>query len=174
LLIVAVFLAVVAVGGIGLKVIAQADSSPVRGRPASPSGPASISPSTASAATDSSPPPLSTPADKPPTAVPTVRPTPRPAPLRPTATVTVLNNSTTPRLAARVAARVRALGFRVVDVGNLIGNTARTTIYYAAGDLAQADLLARDLPGRQRVLPRYAGLPSHAALTLVVTEDIPG
>jgi hypothetical protein len=176
LLVVAVVLAIVALSAVGVKVVAQSHATPALGPTVNPSvqdsEPAPSTPA-ASAATDTSPPPLSTPADKVPAKKPAVKPSPkaRPTPLRPNASVAVLNNSTVPRLAARVAAHVRADGFRVIDVGNLTGRTESTTVYYSAGYLAQANLLAIDLPGRQRVLPRYAGLPSHAALTVVVTED---
>jgi hypothetical protein len=84
--------------------------------------------------------------------------------------VTVLNNSRRSGLGHQVAAEVQAKGWPIARVGNYRGRIAATTVYYASGQLAQAQALARQFPQIRRVEPRFAGLPGHG-LTLVVTRD---
>lgn len=119
----------------------------------------------------------------PPTTVPvppTARPTPTasPTPTRTSsarAPLTVLNNSTIPRLADRAAAEAQARGWQVAQVGNFAGRLPATTVYYTPGDAAQeaaARQLAREFPHVEQVLPRYAGLPpTPAGIVLVVTKS---
>ena len=84
--------------------------------------------------------------------------------------VTVLNNSRISHLAARVAADLRAHGWPVRKTGNFTGRVRATTVYYAPGQRASAERLARAFAQIRRVEPRFAGLPGHG-LTLVVTRD---
>jgi hypothetical protein len=84
--------------------------------------------------------------------------------------VTVLNNSRRTGLAAHVAGEVRAHGWPVRSVGNFRGRIAASTLYYADGQRAAAEELARTMPAIRRVEPRFAGLPG-VGLTLVVTRD---
>jgi LytR cell envelope-related transcriptional attenuator len=136
-------------------------------------GPALVSPTPASASTSPSP------------TAPTARPTPtRTSPAtrveakrtsRPTAAVlpvSVLNNSTRSGLAHRAAAQVAAAGWPIAKVGNFTGRVRVSTLYYAPGQLASAQRLAATMPAIERVLPRFAGLPT-SGLTLVVTREWP-
>jgi hypothetical protein len=123
----------------------------------------------------SSPPVLSSPSAAATTAAP-VAPPPvsQPPATQPPAVakapVTVLNNSRRTGLAKHVADEVRAKGWPVRQTGNFRGRIAETTLYYAAGQLTQAQALARVMPQIKRVRPRFAGLPG-VGLTLVVTRD---
>src|SRR5205814_5435237 len=58
--------------------------------------------------------------------------------------VTVLNNSRISHLASRVAADLRAHGWPVRKTGNFTGRIRTTTIYYAPGQRASAQRLARE------------------------------
>jgi LytR cell envelope-related transcriptional attenuator len=94
---------------------------------------------------------------------------------RPTAAalpVSVLNNSTRSGLAHRAAAQVAAAGWPIAKVGNFTGRVRVSTLYYAPGQLASAQRLAATMPAIERVLPRFAGLPT-SGLTLVVTREWP-
>jgi len=82
----------------------------------------------------------------------------------------VLNNSTVARLAEGAAADFRAGGWPVADVGSLRGRLKDTTVYYSPGYAAAAHALAARFPQLHRVLPRIAGLPGTAKLTVVVTR----
>lgn len=84
--------------------------------------------------------------------------------------LTVLNNSTRSGLADRAAARFRAGGWPIRLTGNFRGRVEATTVYYAPGQLASAQLLQKSFPGLVRVRPRFATLPG-AGLTVVLTHD---
>jgi hypothetical protein len=132
--------------------------------PALSSPPALTAPTTPSASPASSSaaaPPVSEPAAT--QAPATQAPVSRPA-------VTVLNNSRRSGLAKEVAAQVRADGWPVARTGNFRGRIAASTLYYAAGQRAAAEQLARSMPRIRRVLLRFAGLTG-SGLTLVVTRD---
>jgi hypothetical protein len=126
-----------------------------------------------------------------PTPAPAASPTATPAPTQPPPTapappvseppattqpvvakapVTVLNNSRRNGLGHEVAAELQAKGWPIAKIGNYRGRIAVTTVYYAAGQQAQARELAREFPQIQRIEPRFAGLPG-SGLTLVVTRD---
>jgi hypothetical protein len=92
------------------------------------------------------------------------------------APVHVLNNSTISGLAARVASELRGKHWTIKAVGNLQGAVPETTVYYAAGERAAAQHLAREFHSIRRVATaQSAHLPSHGAgLTLVVTRDWAG
>jgi hypothetical protein len=87
--------------------------------------------------------------------------------------LTVLNNSTRNKLADRAAARYRASGWPVKLTGNFRGRIVATTVYYAPGQRASAQLLQRMFPAIERVLPRFTGLPG-SGLTVVLTRAYPG
>jgi hypothetical protein len=82
----------------------------------------------------------------------------------------VLNNSRISHLASRVAAQLAAKGWPIRRTGNFRGQVAMTTVYFAPGQKAAAQRLARDFSQVRRVRPRFAGLPG-VGLTLVVTRD---
>jgi hypothetical protein len=82
--------------------------------------------------------------------------------------VDVLNQSAGKGAAGRFATRVRGLHWRVGRVSNFNGTVSTTTIYYPHSRAKAAHELARDLPGNQRVLPRFSTL-SDSRLTLIVT-----
>lgn len=86
--------------------------------------------------------------------------------------LTVLNNSTRSGLADRAAARFRAGGWPIKLTGNFRGRVEATTVYYAPGQLASAQLLQKSFPGLVRVRPRFATLPG-SGLTVVLTRDFP-
>lgn len=87
--------------------------------------------------------------------------------------LTVLNNSTRSRLADAAAARFRNGGWPVTVTGNFRGRLVATTIYYAPGQYASAQLLQRSFSGLTRVLPRFARLPGRG-LTVVLTRSYLG
>ena len=84
--------------------------------------------------------------------------------------VTVLNNSRRQHLAAHVAAELAAKGWPIRKTGNFTGRIRTTTVYYAPGQRAAAERLARQFGQIRRVEPRFRGLPG-TGLTLVVTRD---
>jgi hypothetical protein len=86
--------------------------------------------------------------------------------------LTVLNNSTRSGLADRAAARFRAGGWPIALTGNFRGRVEATTVYYAPGQLASAQLLQKSFRGLVRVRPRFATLPG-SGLTVVLTRDFP-
>ena len=61
---------------------------------------------------------------------------------------------------------------RTGDTGPFRGRIAVTTVYYAPGQQASAQLLQREFPAIERVRPRFAGLPG-SGLTVVLTRDYP-
>jgi hypothetical protein len=99
--------------------------------------------------------PTATPSPKP-TTKPTVKPSPKPTATRTShpppvappvvhAPTVVLNETGITGLAARTAARLRALGWTVTGIGNWRGSIPTTTVYYPAGRYAAARRLAYDL-----------------------------
>jgi hypothetical protein len=83
--------------------------------------------------------------------------------------VDVLNQSAARGTAARFAARVRGLHWRVGRISNFNGTVSTTTVYYPQGQAKAAHELARGLPGNPRVLPRFSTL-SDSRLTLILTR----
>ena len=73
-------------------------------------------------------------------------------------------------LAAQVAAQLSAHGWPIRKTGNFTGRIVATTAYYAPGERAAAERLAREFSQIRRVEPRFRGLPG-TGLTLVVTRD---
>lgn len=133
-----------------------------------------VEPTPSAAATPSSAPPLLPTLSPSPSAEP-LRPSPRPtlgpqAPAR--APLTVLNNSTISGLGADAAARFRAAGWTVADVGNIRGRYTYSTVYYGPGQFEAARALARQFPAIAVIEPRsrYPLLPG-SGLTVVVTRD---
>jgi hypothetical protein len=131
--------------------------------------PVASTPSTAPAATpqatqSSSPPVTQPPVSQPPATQPPAQTEAARLP------VTVLNNSRHYHLAAQVAARLSARGWPIRKTGNFTGRIVATTVYYAPGQRASAQRLAREFAQIRRVEPRFRGLPG-TGLTLVVTRD---
>jgi len=122
----------------------------------SPSASASASPTTSPAASAS--------------ATPTA--TKAPTPTRPPvvhAPAVLLNQTAIRGMAARVALRLRSLGWTITGVGNWRGRVPETTVYYPAGMEAAARSLAFDL-GVTRIHGWVRGmLPDR--LTVVLTSD---
>lgn len=83
--------------------------------------------------------------------------------------VDVLNQSAAKGTAARFAARVRGLHWRVGRISNFNGTVSTTTVYYPQGQAKAAAELARGLPGNPRVLPRFRTL-SDSRLTVILTR----
>ena len=83
--------------------------------------------------------------------------------------VDVLNQSGPGGTAAKTASRVRALGWTVGRVSNFRGTVSATTVYYPTGQAKAARELARGLPGKPRVFPRFSTLASNR-LTIIVTR----
>ena len=108
------------------------------------------------------------PTKAPPTRPASAAPAPKPQVVRPP--LTVLNNSRYTGLAARAAEKFRAAGWPIRETGNAGGRFRTTTVYYAPGQRASAEALARRFPDIRRVLPRFAELPGRG-LTVVVTRD---
>ena len=105
-----------------------------------------------------------------------VRPSPvaKPPAARPVSRppLTVLNNSTIEGLGAQAAAKFRAAGWRIADVGGISGRYRYPTVYYDQGQLEAARLLVRQFPSIKVIEPRwlYPRLPGEG-LTVVVTRD---
>ena len=135
----------------------------------STSAPSSPSPSAAQSST-----PAQLSATQPPVTQP---PATQPPATQPPATtqaaqlpVTVLNNSRRQHLAAHVAGELAAKGWSIRKTGNFTGRIKATTVYYAKGQRAAAERLAREFAQIRRVEPRFRGLPG-SGLTVVVTRD---
>ncbi|MDX6198527.1 MAG: hypothetical protein QOJ79_1678 [Actinomycetota bacterium] len=86
--------------------------------------------------------------------------------------LTVLNNSNVNQLAHRAAAKFRARGWPIKLEGAFRGRIPVTTVYYAPGQQASAQLLQKEFPAIQRVRPRFSTLPG-SGLTVVLTRDYP-
>ncbi len=119
----------------------------------------------------------SAPPSAPPSAVASTAPllvAPTPAAPSPAAVpklaLTVLNNSNRTGLADRAARRFQAGGWPIKLTGNFTGKVTATTVYYAPGQLASAELLQRSFTGLVRVRPRFETLPG-TGLTVVLTRD---
>jgi hypothetical protein len=85
--------------------------------------------------------------------------------------VVVLNATPRTGLAAKVAARLRADGWKVVSIGNYRGGVTATTVF-ATGHADAVATIRRDLPTRDAVA-RPVGAMSTARLTVVVGPDYP-
>ncbi len=84
----------------------------------------------------------------------------------------MLNNSTVEGLGASAAAKFAAAGWRIADIGGIRGRYRFTTLYYAAGQLDAARLLAREFPSITVIAPRSSvPLLPGTGLTVVVTKD---
>ncbi|MDT7570589.1 MAG: hypothetical protein QOE05_763 [Actinomycetota bacterium] len=119
--------------------------------------------------------PLPSPSPEPTTAVPAPLTSPSAATTpaaAPKLALTVLNNSNVNKLAARAAAKYQAKGWPIKDTGSFRGRIPVTTVYYAPGQQASAELLQKQFPAIQRVRPRFATLPG-SGLTVVLTRDYP-
>jgi hypothetical protein len=86
--------------------------------------------------------------------------------------VVVLNSTRRTGLAAKVAARLRADGWRVVSIGNYRGGGITATTVFAQGHAAAVTTMRGDLPTRDAVA-RPVGAMSTARLTVVVGPDYP-
>lgn len=141
--------------------------------------------STATAASRSPAAPSPTVASPTPTPAPPTSPSPSPS-LSPRPTpparvgpppiqrppLTVLNNSTISGLAADSAARFRAAGWTIADIGSIRGRYRHSTVYYGPGQLEAARALVRQFPAVTVIeaRSRYPNLPGDG-LTVVVTRD---
>ncbi|HEU4674429.1 MAG TPA: LytR C-terminal domain-containing protein [Motilibacteraceae bacterium] len=83
--------------------------------------------------------------------------------------VVVLNQTRISGLAGQVAQTLRGAGWTVSGTGNFSGNVPATTVYYPEGMQAAAEALAADVPGPDRVRPRFGNL-SKDKLTVIVTS----
>jgi LCP family protein required for cell wall assembly len=83
-----------------------------------------------------------------------------------TVTVDVLNGTDTPRLAARNAAALRALGFHTNTVDSAPSTTPTTVVQYPAGQEAAAKAVVRAVPRAKAVIT-----PDAARVTLVLGTD---
>lgn len=112
-----------------------------------------------------------------PTAKATKKPKPKPKPtteptVEPTATrsigVGVYNQIGIGGLAARVAGQARGAGWTVAAVSDWRGSVPQDTVYYPAGQQAEAALLGQDL-GIFRLMPATANM-STSSLTVVLAS----
>lgn len=83
--------------------------------------------------------------------------------------VVVLNQTRISGLAGQVAQTLRSAGWTVSGTGNFSGSVPATTVYYPDGMQAAAEALAADVPGPDRVRPRFGNL-SKDKLTVIVTS----
>jgi cytoskeletal protein RodZ len=82
----------------------------------------------------------------------------------------VLNSTHTSGLAARAARTLTSGGWTVAMTGNYPHTMSGTTVYYPAGQLAAAQLLASQFPAIRRVVAAPAGV-STTDLTVVLAKD---
>jgi hypothetical protein len=142
------------------------------GDPSGP-GPAIAEPTTPVVTSSSaSPSPTHKPRPTPSHTVPVDEPSASAEPRIEKVAVTVLNNSRIQHLAARAAQQLREKNWPIRLVGNYRGRLPVSTLYYLQGQHDVAQLLAKEFPAVQRVLPRPDGLPGKG-LTLVVTREWP-
>jgi LytR cell envelope-related transcriptional attenuator len=87
------------------------------------------------------------------------------------APVQVLNNSRRTGLAHEVAGLIAARGWQIVIVGNLQGAIPESTVYFAPGDRAAAEHLAREFTSIRRVEPNAAAGLRQSGITVVLTSD---
>jgi hypothetical protein len=108
-----------------------------------------------------------------PSPTPLVVPSPTPtirAPSR--VTVSVLNGTGRSGLAARTAAQVRDLGYKVKNVDNATA-TQVSTIYYQPAFEAEARALQEHFPQFTQVKPAGDTISRDAMLTMVIGKDYP-
>jgi LytR cell envelope-related transcriptional attenuator len=84
--------------------------------------------------------------------------------------VDLLNSTHTSGMAARAAQVLTAAGWTVAETGNYPHSLGGTTVYYPAGQLASAQLLANQFSAIGRVVAAPAGV-STTHLTLVLAQD---
>jgi hypothetical protein len=85
----------------------------------------------------------------------------------------VLNNTSTPGLAATAAHRFEAGGWTVRSTGNLVNDILSTCAYYdpaSKGAQAAAEALQAQFPAIKRVEPKFPELPS-GPVVVVLTDD---
>lgn len=87
------------------------------------------------------------------------------------AAVRVYNSTTITGLAHHVAAEIAARGWTVTDVGNVSGASSLSTLYYAPGDKAAAQHLAKEFSGIRQIKPDSAAGISFSGVTLILTAD---
>ncbi len=87
--------------------------------------------------------------------------------------VVVLNGTQRPGLAAKVAAKLRAEGWKVTSVGNWTKGGVDATTIFLNGHVAARDTMIKDLPAADgRVELPLAGMPK-LRLVVVVGKDYP-
>ncbi|KWX02981.1 tuberculin related peptide [Carbonactinospora thermoautotrophica] len=86
--------------------------------------------------------------------------------------VVVYNQTRHRGLGTRVAADLERAGWRVVRVGNWVGNVPATTVYHPEGMRMEALALRDDFPHISRVRPAFPGIPDNA-LTVILAKDYP-
>jgi hypothetical protein len=138
--------------------------------PPSASAPATV-PTTAAPPT-TAPPAAPPPAAAPPASAPPASAPPTPSqsvdPARPE--VVVLNQSVAGPAAKDAADRLRRAGWKVARTDDFSGTVRRTTVYYPSGEERAARQVAKVLPGKTRILPRFSTL-SDTRVTVVLTGD---
>jgi hypothetical protein len=85
----------------------------------------------------------------------------------------VLNNTSTPNLAAQAARRFEDGGWKVTSTGNLTNDILSTCAYYDAADpaaKAAAQALMAQYPVIKRVEPKFPELPA-GPVVVVLTSD---
>lgn len=158
----AVWLILGAMGGYAIIKVVRTDDAPTQSAQVSSKGP-----SAKPTATTKKPTPKPT---TKPTPQPTTQPTTEPtqAPASRAVPVSVYNQIGIGGLAGRVAGQLRTLGWTVGTVADWRGGVPQDTVYFPAGQQAEATLLAQDL-AISRVLPATANM-STTGLTVVLAS----
>jgi hypothetical protein len=104
------------------------------------------------------------------TAAPAAKPTPTVSPSATRLPVDIFNSTHISGLAAAAATTLTSGGWSIGETGNYPHSITVTTVYYPAGDLASAQLLAHQYPAIRQLAAAPSGL-STANLTLVLTTD---
>lgn len=82
--------------------------------------------------------------------------------------VSVLNGSGTAGLAKTVAERLAGLGYGAANSANAASNYSKTTIYYAIGEKAKADLVAADVGADGPAMQESGSIPASYGVPVVV------
>lgn len=82
--------------------------------------------------------------------------------------VSVLNGSGTSGVAKTVADRLSAMGYEYASAANAASNYKRTTIYYAAGEKAKAELVASDVGAENPSVEESGSIPASYGVPVVV------
>lgn len=100
-------------------------------------------------------------------------PAPAPSTVRPPSevTVVVLNATNVAGLAGKVADKLAAKGYKIVQKGNLQPNADKSAIFYKGGARAEARAMLRAFPELNDIQPMTSSTRKTGLITVVVGAD---